>query len=920
MFARGTVGSRSVGLSKTAVATIAALSIAIFASSEAKPPAEHPGEAMFMAIQTDNWSEFKTLLDNSPSLSATDTGGRSPLIAVAGWEDEYYTLHVSPPRYGLALIKAGADVNATDSDGRTALMNAAQFQKNSTLGLALIRAHADINAMDKKGHTALMCAAVKDSQLGLALVEAGADVNASDESGGTALMKCADRQEALPLCLELIEAGANVNAQNRGGWTALILAATLGNVDFAIALIHAGADVTLRDFYRCTALMYANAELTAALLEAGADINVVADVEYMGEWQTPLMRACLGSDKARVSLLVKAGASLDMQDMHGRSALMLAAKSGCVDCGHTLIEAGANAGLHEVASGDTALHIIDDCEVLRALGRDLVDNAGLDINAVNALGRTPLFLAVLRNSSCAVNWFLQAGADPARTSLLAESPEIAAKRHGNDELAQLIEKAMPSTLVQMKRRLLCLETLLHLAAGAVVACGIAIAFHVTRDLRHATTRGHAERGLRLATNPEEKELENFVPAAASRCACDHARIALGALRGHGTAKLARRCLELVVVVWFPLGVCMLVVRPPIFLAFYMVMYIAPAMAQLGWGASCRQPGLLLAGASPLGPFAGLRDARWPRLAATALLLWMMAEFPTTCIAEVGFKLGEVQHVKEGPGGTTGHYFFGSELDTTFDGPLTVPLLFGPVTLLGSASVLACPATNHMPVKPAFEAYTRTLWWLTLLNVGVTLAEFISTAFTSARPSCVGTTEEMQRLASTIEQATSKEELDSLDCGPLGLPGLRVATVPFIKRFPPGGLLMTLVLAALDTLILDGNTIINQVLAYNPMFATCMAAISAFSISREVLAIRSSSSSLRADLEESRRRGLAWGCIHSILETETGVEAPLSFALTAYILPFSLTSYFSFATALASMLSSLYGLATFVVTHADNRVE
>ncbi|MBQ1960542.1 MAG: ankyrin repeat domain-containing protein, partial [Akkermansia sp.] len=53
-----------------------------------------------------------------------------------------------------ALIKAGANVNAQDEDGNTALMDAAD-EGHTAVVLRLIQAGADVNARDDEGETAL---------------------------------------------------------------------------------------------------------------------------------------------------------------------------------------------------------------------------------------------------------------------------------------------------------------------------------------------------------------------------------------------------------------------------------------------------------------------------------------------------------------------------------------------------------------------------------------------------------------------------------------------------------------------------------------------------------------------------------------------------------------------------------------------
>ena len=93
------------------------------------------------------------------------------------------------------LIAAGADVNATDNSGMTALM----FAAKEDTAKVLLEAGADVNAKDNDGKTALMFAATNNSSdVAWLLLAAGADANAKDNDGSTALM-FATEQEAIDI-------------------------------------------------------------------------------------------------------------------------------------------------------------------------------------------------------------------------------------------------------------------------------------------------------------------------------------------------------------------------------------------------------------------------------------------------------------------------------------------------------------------------------------------------------------------------------------------------------------------------------------------------------------------------------------------------------------------------------------------------
>lgn len=88
-----------------------------------------------------------------------------------------------------AALKEGADPNAKDSDGVTALMFAAAYNPNPEVITALAKAGADLNATGPHGVSILMIAAKNNPtrEVIVTLVKAGADPNVMDSNGDTAL-------------------------------------------------------------------------------------------------------------------------------------------------------------------------------------------------------------------------------------------------------------------------------------------------------------------------------------------------------------------------------------------------------------------------------------------------------------------------------------------------------------------------------------------------------------------------------------------------------------------------------------------------------------------------------------------------------------------------------------------------------------
>jgi len=86
------------------------------------------------------------------------------------------------------LLARGADVNATDNSGRSALW-AATVKETNTGFITLLGEHgANVNAQDSSGRTALMDASdmCRDWEI-KALLAVGADPSVADKSGRTPL-------------------------------------------------------------------------------------------------------------------------------------------------------------------------------------------------------------------------------------------------------------------------------------------------------------------------------------------------------------------------------------------------------------------------------------------------------------------------------------------------------------------------------------------------------------------------------------------------------------------------------------------------------------------------------------------------------------------------------------------------------------
>jgi ankyrin repeat protein len=115
------------------------------------------------------------------------------------------------------LLAQGADPNEIDSDGCSALMEAALVDKDFLI--ELIVSGADLNHQNNDGYTALMWTSNDDYVDSLkVLLNAGADPNLKSNTGKTALMLAADGDDLLTVS-ELLKAGANMYIKDNNGYT-----------------------------------------------------------------------------------------------------------------------------------------------------------------------------------------------------------------------------------------------------------------------------------------------------------------------------------------------------------------------------------------------------------------------------------------------------------------------------------------------------------------------------------------------------------------------------------------------------------------------------------------------------------------------------------------------------------------------------
>lgn len=151
-------------------------------------------------------------------------------------------------------IKAGAALNATGSNEWTVLHKAVAHSQNlsalegrTRMVQLLIKGGADVQAQDGRGRTALHAAlSVRMDDVAYVLIVAGSNVNAVN-GDGESVMHYAACYGQVPIVNDLINAGVTPNALDKEGRTALHEAIASDRFDVAEVLFKAGWDPTIQD-------------------------------------------------------------------------------------------------------------------------------------------------------------------------------------------------------------------------------------------------------------------------------------------------------------------------------------------------------------------------------------------------------------------------------------------------------------------------------------------------------------------------------------------------------------------------------------------------------------------------------------------------------------------------------------------------
>jgi len=378
--------------------------------------------------------------DHAADVNATDTHGRTALAYASGKGN------MDMVRF---LVEHGANINVIDALGKTALSLASdQYHRNVTDFLVahgvnpgipdliyviknnihmeekLIKAYANI--VDNEGETLLMHASVKGSvDLVEDLIDIGkADVNAVDQYQRTALIHAAFHGR-LKIVKYLIEHGADLNLEDDDGRTALAKALVFKNLETARCLIEHGAQQTPdREGHTPLHMAALRGHLPSVklLLDSGADVNFA---NHQGD--TPLMVA---SYPKVVEFLLDHGADAKMKNQLGMTALAFAARRGQAESVVLLLQKVEEIPLNLLRLMAEQGH----CSIANRL-----IERGLGVDSADEDRKTALMFAAEGGHLKMVKLLVKSGANVNATTRYSDTVFDFAIESGNVEVAKYLD-------------------------------------------------------------------------------------------------------------------------------------------------------------------------------------------------------------------------------------------------------------------------------------------------------------------------------------------------------------------------------------------------------------------------------------------------------------------------------------------------
>lgn len=255
------------------------------------------------------------------------------------------------------LLEHGANPNAADDQGSTALLFAAQEECFDLVKL-LLTYGADPNISNSYDDTPFMHAINKGNvDIVQLLINFNANINKANKKGKAPLLVAVKKND-ISLVKKLLSRNANSLLKDDEDKTALMLSVEVEDLDIMKLVLNYEAKNKDKDAVNRNKLYALNLavdldcqEKIKLLLQSGIPLKVLAN------GVTPLFNASFYEDLELIKMLIDHGFPVNAQDhVNQETALMLAASENRLDTVKVLLEAGADPFLKN-SSGQTALSV-----------------------------------------------------------------------------------------------------------------------------------------------------------------------------------------------------------------------------------------------------------------------------------------------------------------------------------------------------------------------------------------------------------------------------------------------------------------------------------------------------------------------------------------------------------------------------------
>jgi len=357
--------------------------------------------ALMLATQEGQREIVRVLIDAGADAEIRDKNGSSAITRAVQTRDEALIKEFINSKHPLT-----ASIN---KEKRNQEFREAVLQKNLGLVTRLLGSRADVDASDSQGITPLMLAIRGgDSAVLRLLLEARANINREFVVTPLVLAVATGNAEIVNL---LLQAGAKVNTKDRDGRTALLYATTFPggarSLDVVAALIKAGADVNVKDH---TGLDSITGTCIQGLWSITQELQRAGAKDEDGACAF-LAVSALGST-ADVEALLQSGINVNIQEKNTkRTALHVAVSNQRFDIASVLLKAGAKVDIEDL-SGETILTYAIRNNQLGAVKALLKSKVDLNQQIKQYPGGTVLHFAVREYRTEIVQALLGAGADP----------------------------------------------------------------------------------------------------------------------------------------------------------------------------------------------------------------------------------------------------------------------------------------------------------------------------------------------------------------------------------------------------------------------------------------------------------------------------------------------------------------------------